>query len=74
MQTLNANAVTKATLLTFGLSTLGSVAGIVVAVKRKSGFWGGFGWFILGGFAGVAIGEIIGSTMDFTKNETTITN
>lgn len=39
-----------------GLSGLGMVAGILVAVKRKSGFWGGCGWFIVGAMAGNAVG------------------
>ena len=29
--------------LVSGLSLLGAVAGIIIAVKRKSGFWGGVG-------------------------------
>lgn len=61
----NENKVTKATLLTSGLSLAGSVYGVLVAIKRKSGFWGGAGWFILGGLAGTAIGYVATSFMNF---------
>jgi hypothetical protein len=48
----------KKKVLVAGLAMAGNVAGILVAVKRKSGFWGGLGWFILGGMAGGAVGYI----------------
>lgn len=44
--------------LVSGLSLLGAVAGIIIAVKRKSGFWGGVGWFIVGSMGGTAVGYI----------------
>lgn len=46
-------------MLLYGLAGLGNVAGIVVAVKRKSGFLGGAGWFLLGGLAGAALGYVV---------------
>lgn len=45
-------------LMTYGLAGLGNVAGLIIAVKRKSGFWGGLGWFLLGGMAGGALGYV----------------
>lgn len=53
--------------LRWGIGSLGSVAGILLAVHRKSGFWGGVGWWILGGMAGGAIGWIVTSKMDEEK-------
>lgn len=50
-------------LMISGLSALGSVSGIVVAIKRKSGFIGGVGWFFLLGVAGTAAGYVIASTL-----------
>lgn len=60
--------ITKQVKIRAGLSLLGSVAGIVVAVKRKSGFWGGLGWFIVGGMAGTAVGWIATSGSNETVN------
>lgn len=51
----------KTILLTGGLSTIGFVGGIVLAVHRKSGFWGGVGWAILGSSLGTGIGYVISS-------------
>jgi len=59
---------TKSVKVRAGLSMLGSVGGILVAVKRKSGFWGGLGWFIVGSMAGGAVGWIVTSG----SNETTV--
>jgi hypothetical protein len=42
-----------------GLATLGHAAGIILAVHRKSGFWGGVGWFIVGGMVGGGLGYAI---------------
>lgn len=56
-----AAVITPAMKIRFGLSTLGSVAGIILAVHRKSGLWGGIGWFIVGGMAGGALGWIVTS-------------
>ncbi len=50
--------------LSYGLGTVGCIAGIVLAVKRKSGFWGGIGWFIAGSIAGSGAGYVIGSVID----------
>ncbi len=50
--------------LSAGLGLLGSAAGIMLAVKRKSGIWGGIGWFILLGMAGSGIGYVAGSVID----------
>jgi Na+/alanine symporter len=50
--------------LTAGLGLAGNVAGIVLAVHRKSGFWGGVGWFIVLGLAGSATGYVVGSMID----------
>jgi Na+/alanine symporter len=50
--------------LTAGLGLAGNVAGIVLAVHRKSGFWGGVGWFIVCGLAGSAVGYVAGSMID----------
>lgn len=52
------------TMLRSALASAGGVAGIVIAVKRKSGFWGGVGWFILGGMAGGAAGLLVGTIAD----------
>jgi hypothetical protein len=60
------NNLSKAVLLTSGLSILGSVGGIVYAINKHKGFWGGVGLFFLGGFAGTAVGYIISSTMDLS--------
>lgn len=59
--------ISAATKLRFGIGALGSVAGILVAVHRKSGFWGGLGWWIVGGMAGGAIGWIVTSGMNEEK-------
>lgn len=48
----------KILLVTSGLSLAGGVTGILVAVHRKSGFWGGVGWFFLLGAAGTAVGYV----------------
>ena len=58
------NNLSKAVLLTSGLSLLGGVGGIVYAMNKKKGFWGGVGLFFLGGFAGTALGYVISSTMN----------
>lgn len=50
--------------LSYGLGMAGNVAGIIVAVKRKSGFLGGVGWFLVLGLAGGAAGYVIGSVVD----------
>lgn len=55
--------VEKKSVLVFGTATAGHVAGIIVAVKRKSGFWGGVGWFIVGGMAGAALGYILAAVI-----------
>lgn len=59
---LDINSVVKANMLATGLAGAGVVAGIVVAVVRKSGFWGGVGWALLCSFAGGAVGAVINST------------
>ncbi len=41
-----------------GLALAGNVTGIVLGVKRHSGFWGTVGWMMLGGLAGGAVGYI----------------
>lgn len=48
----------------YGFGLAGNVAGILLAVHRKSGFWGGLGWFLVGGLAGSATGFVIGSVLD----------
>jgi hypothetical protein len=50
--------------LTAGLGLAGNVLGIIIAVHRKSGFWGGAGWFIVCGLAGTATGYVAGSIID----------
>lgn len=55
--------VSAAQKLRWGIGAMGSVAGILLAVHRKSGFWGGVGWWIVGGMAGGAIGWIATSGM-----------
>lgn len=55
--------VEKKQVLVFGTATAGNVAGVIVAIKRKSGFWGGVGWFIVGGMAGAAIGYILSAVI-----------
>jgi len=64
MATQNVSGLSKAALLTSGLSLLGGVGGIVYAMNKKKGFWGGVGLFFLGGFAGTALGYVISSTMN----------
>ena len=61
---LNAKNNYYKTTLGWGLGAAGNVAGILVAIKRKSGFWRGVGWFFLLGFAGSATGLVIGSVLD----------
>jgi hypothetical protein len=65
METTN---LSKSAMLTSGLSLLGGVVGIVYAVKNKSGFWGGLGWFLIGSIGGTAIGYLASSTMIDTQN------
>lgn len=67
---IDVNSVVKANMLATGLATAGAVTGVVVAVVRKSGFWGGMGWFLLGSIAGGALGAVINSTR---KSYTTAT-
>lgn len=52
------------TMLRGGMFSLGATAGIIVAVKRKSGFWGGVGWFFVLGIAASAVGFLVGSIID----------
>lgn len=59
--------------LAWGLGATGHVAGILLAIKRKSGFWGGVGWFFLLGFAGSATGYVIGSVLDGKPKEEKVT-
>tara|TARA_B100001093_G_scaffold367136_2_gene351965 strand:+ start:10311 stop:10679 length:369 start_codon:yes stop_codon:yes gene_type:complete len=40
---------------------LGNIAGIIYAIKVKSGFWKGFGFFALGGLTVGGVGYGIGS-------------
>ena len=72
MATENVSGLGKAALLTSGLSLLGGVGGIVYAMNKHKGFWGGVGLFFLGGFAGTALGYVISSTMNL--NVTTDTS
>lgn len=66
--------VEKKRVLATGLAAVGNVTGIIVAVKRKSGFWGGVGWFIVGGLAGAAIGYIAAAVIPGPdQTETTLT-
>lgn len=58
-QVTTSNQPTTSMKVRFGLSTLGGVGGIILAVHRKSGFWGGVGWFIVGSMAGGAIGWLV---------------
>jgi hypothetical protein len=58
---LDQNKITNARMLSYGLGTIGTVAGIVVAVKRKSGIWGCIGWAFLGSMAGGGIASVINS-------------
>ncbi len=51
------------TVMVQGVAILGNVTGIIVAVKRKSGFWGGVGWFLLGGLAGAGIGFVMAAAI-----------
>lgn len=57
------NTMPAAWKLRAGLVGLGNVTGILIAVHRKSGFWGGAGWFLVCGMAGGAIGWIVTSGM-----------
>lgn len=52
------------TTLRYGLGLVGAVGGILLAVHRKSGFWGGVGWWFVGSMAGGATGFVIGSIVD----------
>ena len=52
------------TTLSYGGAMAGNVAGVLLAIKRKSGFWGGVGWFFLLGMAGAAAGYVVGSVLD----------
>ncbi len=45
-------------MLIYGLATVGFAAGIILAVHRKSGFWGGVGWSLVGNMAGAGIGYV----------------
>ena len=65
------NNLSKAALLTSGLSLLGGVGGIVYAMNKHKGFWVGVGLFFLGGFAGTAVGYIASSTMNLESPSTT---
>lgn len=48
-------------LLIGGLASIGFVSGIGLAIYRKSGFWGGVGFAILGNIAGLGLGYTIAS-------------
>ena len=52
------------TALGSGLGLLGGVAGVFIAIRRKSGLLGGVGWFFLIGTAGSAVGYVIGGIID----------
>jgi hypothetical protein len=56
------------TILATGIGIAGNVAGIVLAVHRKSGFWGGLGWFIVGGLTGTAIGYAVYAALPETPD------
>ena len=56
--------------LIVGMGALGNVAGILFAVKRKSGFWGGWGWLIVGGMAGAGVGYVTTAIIPDTEKET----
>jgi len=58
---------TKAAKIRYGLAAVAAVSGILLAIHRKSGFWGGVGWWIVGGMAGSAIGWVATAGMDETK-------
>lgn len=45
--------------VTYASAGLGNAAGIFIAIKRKSGFWGGVGWFLLGGFTGLMVAGFV---------------
>ncbi len=49
--------------LTYGIGAVGAIIGIVIAVKRKSGFWGGVGWWAGISTAGCAVGYGIGTAI-----------
>lgn len=59
-------------LLIGATTTAGNVAGILLAVKRKSGFWGGVGWFLVGGMAGWAIGATAAAFIPSKKSESEV--
>ena len=59
--------------LMYGLGLAGNATGIIIAVARKSGFWGGVGWFLLGGLCGAAAGYIITSAIPDDKKDQPVT-
>lgn len=61
------------TMLATGIGIAGNVTGILIAVKRKSGFWGGVGWFALGGLAGAALGYIVYSMLPDSEEKASTT-
>jgi hypothetical protein len=73
MQQINTTGLARGVILTGALSTLGSAAGIVIAIKRKSGFGYGFGYFFLGGLIGYGIGATILALTPITKDDGNIT-
>lgn len=50
-----------------GLAALGLVTGIIVAVKRKSGLWGGVGWSFVGNVAGAGLGYVVAAIIPNSK-------
>jgi uncharacterized membrane protein YfcA len=60
--------------LVFGLGAAGNVAGILVAIKRKSGFWRGVGWFLLLGAAGSALGYVASSMVPDKESTLSVTD
>jgi len=50
-------------MLIYGLGAVGNAAGIITAIKRKSGFWGGLGLFIVGGMLMGGVGYVIASVI-----------
>jgi hypothetical protein len=59
MEKINIKGFTRGVILTGALSTLGSAAGVLIAIKKKSGFGYGVGYFFLGGLIGYGLGVTI---------------
>jgi len=54
---------------TMALASVGALAGLYFAFKKKSGFWGYAGYFVLGSIAGHLAGNVVSAVIPQPKTE-----